>query len=145
VRTRTRTILVASFLLGAMVLVVTALSTLSVTLLVKPDRESYRVGSSVHVELFLTYGPNFVRGPVTIPSISYEVIVSGAGGPVLGMLRYVETREPTTISPNTTQKIGEFDWDLKDISGNDVAPGTYRIMVRMLDYPLSAQTRIQVY
>jgi len=145
VRTKTRTIFAASFLLGAMVLVIAALSTLSVTLLVKPDRESYRVGSSVHVELFLTYGPNFVRGTVTIPSISYEVIVSDAAGPVLGMLRYVETRESTRVFPNTIQKIGEFDWDLKDVSGNDVAAGTYRIMVRMLDYPLSAETRIQVY
>jgi hypothetical protein len=143
--TRTRTFLAAGLLVGAPLLLTAALSILSVTLVVKPDRQSYPVGGSFHVELFLTYGPNFVKGPVTVPSIDYEITVSSSKGPVLAVRRYIETREPPKAFPNTTLKIGEWSWDLRDLSGHTVPPGIYRITVRFLDYPLSGEAAIQVY
>jgi hypothetical protein len=135
----------AGFLAGALLLVTAVLSTLPPTLVVKPDKESYAVGSSAHVEFFLAYGPNLVRGAVTIPSTSYEILISGPSGPVVAMRTYVHTQEPVIISPNSTQKVGEFYWDLKDAEGNSVVPGTYTIAVSLLDYPLSGETKIQVY
>lgn len=144
-RTRTIILLVAGLLVGAPLLLTAALSTLSVTLVVKPDRQSYPVGGSSHVELFLAYGPNFVKGPVTVPSIDYEITVSSSKGPVLAVRRFIETREPPKVFPNTTLKIGEWSWGLRDLSGYTVPPGIYRIMVRFLDYPLSGEAAIQVY
>jgi len=139
-----RIALLACGFLGVLLILTAALSTLPVTLLIRSDRESYPLGSSAHMEIFLAYGPNLVRGAVTIPSPSYEISISGPYGPVLAARTYVHTKEPLRIAPNTTQKIGEFDWDLKDVEGNSVTPGTYTIGVSLLDYPLSGKAKIQV-
>jgi len=137
-------VILAAGLVG-IVLLVAALSMLPVTLVVKSDKESYPVGSSAHVEIFLTYGPNLVRGPVTIPSMNYKVVITGPSGPVVAMQTSVHTKGPITISPNTTQKVAGFDWNFKDSSGNTVAPGTYVITVSLIEYPISGKTSIQLY
>ena len=137
-------LLVAAFLIVAMVLVTGVLATLSVSLAVTSDRNSYSPGSSAHIEFFFVYGPNVVRGTVTIPSSSYEVIISGSSGPILAMRTFIDSSEPITIPPNTTQKLGEFDWNLKDTAGIFVPPGKYKITVSLLDYALSGEIMIEV-
>jgi carbon starvation protein CstA len=130
--------------LGLILLVVVALSMLPATLVVKSDRESYPAGSSAHIEVIVTYGPNFLRGPVTMPSMNYKVVITGPSGPVVAMQTSVHTKGPVTISPNTTQKVAEFDWNFKDASGKTVEPGTYVIAVNLIDYPISGQASIQL-
>jgi len=63
---------------------------------------------------------------------------------VLATRTHIHIEEPLRIPPNTTQKIGEFDWDLKDVEGKSVTPGTHTIAVSLLDYPLSGEAKIQV-
>mgnify|MGYP001129655958 CR=1 FL=1 len=140
-----RKFLAAGFAVGSLLLVTALLSTFSVVLVIKCDKRSYPVGSSAHIDILLTYGPNLVRGAVTIPSASYEILISGPSGPVLAARAYVHTEEPLKILPNTTQKIGEFDWDLRDASGNLVTPGSYAVTVTLLDYPVSGEANIHVY
>jgi hypothetical protein len=135
----------AGFLVVVVLLIVIGMAWLPVQLIVKADREAYTVGGSAHVDILLSYGPNFLRGPVVIPVVDYDVLISGSSMPVLGMRGFVYTEQPVKLSPNTTQKIGQFDWDLKDASGNAVAPGTYTITVRLLDYPVSGETTIRIY
>ena len=143
--TRTRVLMALGFLCVAVLTAGVVISTLPLRLEVRSDREAYPVGSSALIEIFLTYGPNFIRGTLAVPSVSYEVLISGPSGPVLGMRAHVHTEGPVSVSPNTTHKIGEMQWNLKDSRGTAVPPGIYMITVKLVDYPLSGEIRVQVY
>lgn len=106
------------------------------------SKASFRKGEIAHFDFYLVCA--FCLAPVSTPSLSNEVTISGSGGPVFSRRELIHRKEPVTIGWNSQLKFGELDWNLCDLSGKPVPPGRYRISVSLIDSNLSSEITVEV-
>jgi len=109
-----------------------------------PNKTSFRKGEVAHLEFYLVCTFSLLPESVTIPSLNHQVTIVGPTGAVYSKRELIHRAEPVTLRRGSEMKLGELDWNLRDLSGKPMPKGVYKISVSLLDYQLQGEILIEI-
>jgi len=109
-----------------------------------PNKVLYRKGEVAHFDFYLICKSSLFFESVTIPSLDYDVKITGPSGPVFATQEFIHRTGPVTLRGNAQLELGKLDWNLCDLRGNLVPAGVYKVSVSLHDWKLSGEISIEI-